>query len=227
MTCLVGSALLMMATDVQAITVASSPTATVVGHAPTLQAGQITFVDENKNGVLDTGDVVKIDDAHQFIFSDIDGDTPTNNTYSWKVDGKEVSTAGTYTIKDEDLNKSVGLEVTPHTDATSTDPAIGIATQATGNLPIVGGDTVTAVAITGGSGTAGAPVVKDTLKATPTCSKTCGTLNYQWRVETAVGSGEWEDITGATNATWVVTGGVQKRKVQVRVSNPASKTSEK
>lgn len=223
--CLAGGLILGMSADALAATVTSSATATVTGHAPTLSVGQITYEDKNGNGVLDTGDIVKVDSGNPFVFTDVDGDTAAAETYSWQIDGTEVGANDTYTVKDTDLGKAITLFVTPHTNPNITDPADGVAVQSTTavgkpDLSIVGGDLVLSVAITGGTGAGGSPVVSDTLTAMPTCTKACGALNYQWQVEDAVGSGTFTDITGATSATWQVTTTTQKRKIQVIVSNP-------
>lgn len=89
-------------------------------------------------------------------------------------------------------------------------------------LPIAGSDALTGVAITGGSGTANAPVVSDTLTATPSCTVTCGAVTYQWQVEDAPASGNYTNIAGATSSTWQVSRATQKRKVQVVVSTPVA-----
>ncbi|EKN6178981.1 hypothetical protein WKA22_004148 [Yersinia enterocolitica] len=203
----------------QALAITSAPTATVTGHAPVLTAGQIIYEDKNSNGVLDTGDIVKIDAAHVFAFSDVDVDTQATDTYSWKVGGTEVATSATYTIVDADLGKSIMLTVTPHTNPAITDPAVGLPVDAVTALTISAGNTILSAAITGGTGTAGAPIVGDTLTATATCTKACDTVNYQWQVEDAVGSGQFTNITGATNQTWQVTTTTQKRKIQVETTN--------
>ncbi|ECA1879247.1 ZirU family protein [Salmonella enterica] len=227
LTCLIGGILIGMTTDALAGTVTSSATEPVTGHAPTLNAGDIKYNDVNGNGVLDTGDTVEIDTAHDFVFTDVDGDTEIDRTYSWKVDGTEVATTKTYTIKTEDLGKTIELDVTPHTDATVTAPADGTAVTSThdggqvGGLPIAGGTDVITVTISGGSGVADTPVVGDMLAATPGCvNGSCpANLTYKWQVEDGVGSGNYTDITGATNATWQVTTATQKRKIRVQVSN--------
>ncbi|HCR3448525.1 TPA: hypothetical protein ON570_002114 [Citrobacter werkmanii] len=111
--------------SVQAAEVFSTPSQLVTGHAPTLVAGQLTVDDVNGNGQIDDGDTFKIDPAHDFTFADSDGDTSLANTYSWKINGTEVGTADTYTIKTADLGKTLSLDVTPHTDPTITVPADG------------------------------------------------------------------------------------------------------
>ncbi|TLJ10423.1 hypothetical protein FEK47_16655 [Escherichia sp. E3659] len=220
--------LLSMSVNAVAAIITSSATVPITGHEPTLTAGDITFEDKNANGILDHGDVVKIDPAHDFAFADVDGDKPDTTTprlYSWKIGSTEVATTETYTIQENDLGQTITLFVTPQTDKNITEPFQGKPVQAMGNgtaggLQISGSDDVNSVAISGGTGASGAPVVNDTLTATPTCTKACGVLNYQWQEEAPVNSGKYIDIAGATNSTWKVTKETQKRKVQVVVSNP-------
>lgn len=64
----------------------------------------------------------------------------------------------------------------------------------------------------------GHPVVGDTLVAVVMCSiALCNgvQLNYQWEVESAVGSGTFIAITGETSETLTVTGDLQKRAIRV------------
>lgn len=229
--CLIGGMMFGMTADALAATATSTATVAVTGHAPVLTAGDITFTDNNGNGALDIGDTVLIDAGHDFAFTDADGDTETTRTYNWKADGVDTGETGaTYTITAADLGKTITLEVTPHTDASITEPADGVAVTAThdggktGGLPVAGGDDVVSVAISGGTGTNGAPIVNDTLTATPACASgnACPAgITYKWQVEDAVGSGTYTDIAGATNSTWTVTKTTQKRKIQVVVENPA------
>lgn len=227
--CLIGGMMFGMTADALAATATSTATVAVTGHAPTLTAGDIMFTDANGNGALDVGDTLLIDAAHDFNFTDADGDAEVTRTYSWKADGVEVGTSATYVVQAGDLGKTITLDVMPHTDSTITDPSDGAAVTAThdggkaGGLPVAGSDDVVSVAITGGTGTNGAPIVNDTLTATPACAGgTCPAgITYKWQVEDAVGSGVYTDITGATNSTWQVTTTTQKRKVQVVVANPA------
>ncbi|HCR3448524.1 TPA: hypothetical protein ON570_002113 [Citrobacter werkmanii] len=186
--------------------------------------GVISYTDNNGNGVLDTGDTVEI--STPFTFTDSDGDTSIANTYSWKIDGTEVSTTDTYTIVAADLGKHITLEATPHTDPAITDPSVGVAVAAkadvtqggTGtDLPIAAGDEVIAVAVTGN------PVVGETLTATATCTTACGgKVDYQWQIEDAVGSGQFVDIAGANNSTYQPTKDDQRKAIRVKASNPAT-----
>ena len=72
--------LLSMSVNAVAAIITSSATVPITGHEPTLTAGEITFEDKNANGILDHGDVVKIDPAHDFVFADVDGDKPDTTT---------------------------------------------------------------------------------------------------------------------------------------------------
>ncbi|WP_130100427.1 ZirU family protein [Siccibacter turicensis] len=209
---LIGGILLTMTTDVLASTVFSQPTAVVTGHAPTLTAGQITYEDKNGDHVLSEGDVVKIDSAHPFVFSDSDGDRAAANTYSWKVNGKQVATTETYTIRADDAGKKIQLEVTPHTNPNSSLPADGTAVAATAELQVAANDDVISVAITG------KPVVNETLTAVPTCTKACGNVKYQWQLEDKAGSNKFVDYPSTTN-TLKVTPQMQRLKVRVTATN--------
>jgi adhesin/invasin len=70
----------------------------------------------------------------------------------------------------------------------------------------------------------GYPVVGDQLSANIVCSDgACPNgLTYQWQIETAPGSGVYQDIPGATAATWVVTKDQQKSRIRVRVATPSN-----
>lgn len=62
------------------------------------------------------------------------------------------------------------------------------------------------------------PVVGDTLEAVTLCSiRLCNEIpmNYQWEVESHVGSGTFIAIAEATSSTWTVTRDVQKRAIRV------------
>ncbi|WP_161786961.1 ZirU family protein [Noviluteimonas dokdonensis] len=67
------------------------------------------------------------------------------------------------------------------------------------------------------------PLVGSVLNAVVTCngSGTCPpTLQYQWQIESAIGSGAYVDIAGATATTYTVQGGDQKRRIRVFVTQP-------
>ena len=68
------------------------------------------------------------------------------------------------------------------------------------------------------------PVVADVLLAKVTCTNAIGaapcptSLNYDWQVEGAPGSGTYVAIPGATGETYVVERDVQRRKIRVAVN---------
>ena len=74
-----------------------------------------------------------------------------------------------------------------------------------------------------GSPLTGAPLVGSVLSAAVTCKDgSCPTtgLTYQWQIESAVGSGTYVDIAGATGATYTVVAGDQKRRIRVLATQP-------
>lgn len=204
--------------------VTSTPTGTVMGRAPTMAAPVVNYTDNDSNGLLTAGDTLSVVDG---AFNDVDGDAQIASTYRWLVDGAEVSTAGTYGIAAGDAGKSITLFAVPRTDAAITDPSEGIEVAASGGtadpdgngqIPVATGDALVSVAVSGYiNGTT--PQVGSLLTATPTCVSTCGTVNYQWQIEDAVGSGNFVDIAGATNATYMPLKDDQKRMIQVVASN--------
>jgi hypothetical protein len=77
-----------------------------------------------------------------------------------------------------------------------------------------------AVVITGLDGD-GHPKVGQVLTAEVTCIGTCAPeLNYQWQIESAVGSGDFININEATTNTYIPKANEQKRKIRVEVSLP-------
>ncbi|EEF4509071.1 invasin, partial [Salmonella enterica] len=65
----------------------------------------------------------------------------------------------------------------------------------------------------------GFPVVGIPLTATYTCVTTCpAAVSWQWRIETSVGSGVYEDIPGATTDSYTPVKGDQIRRIQAIVS---------
>ena len=209
--------------------VASTPTDTVTGHAPTVDSAQVTFTGSGPSGELRIGDTLT---AH-YTQADPDADpadaATTQSTLQWLANGVPVGTPGatTYTIQASDAGKRITFRVQPHTDANDTDPYQGAQTLASdvnassgsssggGEVVVPGADTVLSVTISG------TPVVGQTLTAQPTCQTTCSGLNYQWQIESSVGSGSYVDIAGATSETYVVKRDEQKRRIQV-VANDAT-----
>lgn len=212
---------LALSTSVMAVT--STPTTTVKGHAPTYTAPTIGHTDTNKNSIIDVGDVLT---AIEGTFDDPDGDAKIAPTWRW--DGTTNPGNGdSYTIVAGDLGKTIQLFVTPNTDPTITDPAVGTevgggtagAPGTAASVKIAAGDDLLSVEITG-IDTSGFPMVGAVLTAEPHCVTTCGTLNYQWQIEDAVGSGTFTDITGATSDTYTPAKGDQKRQIQVVATKP-------
>lgn len=210
-----------------ALAVISAPTDTVKGHAPTMTPGSIKSNDPNGTGVIAPGDVLTIDTP--FVFNDADGDIEQGTTYSWQADGTEVGTGTTYTVQAADAGKNFSLLVTPRTDSAITDPYEGAPVESSNTLSVEADGEVIRVTITG-MDVDGRPLVGQTLTADATCSvSTCaaagsnpGELTYKWQIETSVGSGIYQDISGAANtATYTPEGGDQKRQIRVNVSrNP-------
>ncbi|MUV12650.1 ZirU family protein [Noviluteimonas gilva] len=69
----------------------------------------------------------------------------------------------------------------------------------------------------------GSPMVGSVLDAAVTCAgdgQCPTTLTYQWQIESAIGSGTYIDIVGATAQTYTVTAGDQKRRIRVQVAKP-------
>lgn len=194
--------------------VTSAPTTTVKGHAPEYTEPTIAHTDTNSNNIIDVGDVLT---ATEGAFTDADGDTKAAATWRWNDGTTDLGSAATHTIVAGDLGKTIQLFATPNTDPAVTDPAVG--TEVGGGtaaaVNIAAGDDVLSVAITGVDATTGFPMVGAVLTAVPTCVSTCGTLNYQWQIEDAVGSSTYTDITGATSDTYTPAKGDQKRKIQV------------
>ncbi|TPG65700.1 ZirU family protein [Pseudomonas arsenicoxydans] len=197
--------------------VTSSETSTVIGRAPVMAPPTVNYDDIDTNNLLNTGDVLRVVDG---AISDEDGDTPVASTYSWLVDGVEVSTAATYTIASGDAGKPITLFAKPQTDSSITDPYEGLAVRAAGGTadPDDDGrfepetdDKLVSVAISGFVG--GFPQVGAPLTATASCVATCGTVNYQWQIEDSIGSGNFVDL--ATGPTYTPVKGDQKRKIQV------------
>lgn len=201
--------------------VTSSPTTSVRGRAPVVTQSTIVSDNANGNGLIDIGDTLSV--ATPGAFSDADGDTAIPETYQWQADGADIAgaTGNTYTIAAGDLGKTITVLVTPHTDPTITDPAFGIAV-ASNALNVIAGGTVTGVTISGEVG--GYPQVDSTLTATATCAGgTCTGVTYQWQIETGQGTNAYSDISGATSNTYTPVRTDQRLRVQVVVSNPATR----
>lgn len=207
-----------------ALAATSTPTDTVKGHIPAYADIGIQFHDADGNGLVNADDTISIDKG---AFQDVDGDTEGTATYQWYRDGAAIpgETGDSYTLTAADIGHSIKVGVTAHTDPTNTDPADGNEQLSSrgGNIDGSGdgsvttdGNDVLSVAITGM--TNGYPLVGEQLTAVATCTTgaTCtGTVNYQWKIESAIGSGVYVDIGGATSSTYTPVGTDQKRKIQV------------
>jgi hypothetical protein len=192
--------------------VTSSATTTVKGRAPVITVPTVTYADVNTNGVIDTGDTLTAVDG---TFSDADTDIKTASSYRWSDGTADRGTAASYTLVAADLAKTITLYTKARTDSTITDPAEGVEVTGPGTVVVTGG-TLLSVAITGY--VSGNPQVASVLTATPTCVTTCTGTTYQWKLETAVGSGVYSNIAGATSSTYSPVKGDQKRKIQVVAS---------
>ncbi|MBF6037325.1 hypothetical protein H8F22_00380 [Pseudomonas sp. P154a] len=179
-----------------------------------MAAPSITYVDTNGNDIVDTGDTLT---AVAGAITDADLDTPIASTYRWNDGAANIGTSSSYTISSTDLGKTLTLFATPHTDGAITDPADGLEVAGTigsgGEIVVVPGNQLLSVAVAGY--VAGNPQVGTALTATPTCVSACGTVTYQWEIETAPGSGSYAAIDGATTSTYTPVKGDQRRMIRV------------
>jgi len=221
------------------LAIESQPTGTVVGRAPVVTgdvAGEITVTDVDNNGIINTGDKVTINPA-KLSQTDADNDAATGYDYTWKVGGTAVqgTTATEYVIKSADLGKKITLSVVGKTDPTKTDPAVSTAViakfavnTAVGIAAVVPEITVAAAtdvatAVITGFGAGGAPVVGTKLSVDVTMADgskpAAGKVSYQWKVESAIGSGTYTNIaTGGTTADYTPVAGDQKKHIVVEVT---------
>ncbi|WP_368195909.1 ZirU family protein [Aeromonas sp. R2-2] len=207
--------------------VTSPPTGTIMGRAPTMAAGAITWIDKNSNGVVDVGDELSINPDALFIFGDVDGDPSVGDTYQWLRDKSPIdsATASTYEITTADLGASITLSVTPNTDPLVTDPHTGVPVDSTNAIVAAVAGSVYEVSISGLVD--GVPQVGTELTAEPLCvNKACdlAKLAYKWQIEgrdsvTGDGTGVFADIPDATSQKFTPTKDMQKLKVQVVVTN--------
>ncbi len=203
------------------------PTGTIMGRAPTMAPGAITWADTNSTGVVDVGDELSIDPAAPFVFGDVDGDESAGDTYQWLRDGTPIAsaTASTYKITAEDLGASITLRVTPNTDPLVTDPHVGAPADSTNAIVAAVAGSVYKASISGlvnGVPQVGAELTADALCVSGACDLT--NLEYKWQIEgrapvTGDGTGVFTDIPGATSQKFTPTKDMQKLKVQVVVTN--------
>ena len=102
--------------------VTSTPTSSVKGRAP-VAAPSIT-------GTLQVGQTL----AGASGFSDADGDSESGTTYSWSGGGA-IGSARTLVVPPAAGSNTITLTVTPRTDATVTDPAVGATSQNAVSIP--------------------------------------------------------------------------------------------
>ncbi|WP_368565582.1 ZirU family protein [Pseudoxanthomonas sp. UTMC 1351] len=202
----------------------SGPTGAVTGRAPVLASADITFSATGQSGDLVVGDTL----TATYVQTDPDLDpadvAATEATIQWQADGVDIAgaTGMTYQIRAADAGKGIGFTLVPTTDSATTDPYVGVRTASSavspgegdGVVTVPGTDNLVSITITGSA------IVDSTLTAVPACMTTCAAVDYQWQIEDAVGSGNYVDIAGATNGTYVVKRDEQKRKIQVVARNP-------
>ncbi|WP_415761002.1 ZirU family protein [Pseudomonas sp. CP4] len=171
-------------------------------------------------GVLHVGQTL----TGEYSFDANGGNTTDASTMQWK-NGGHADTDASYQLDASDVGLVLEFEVTAkngagvvgNTDSIDTATAAG---SSGGGIAPPGSviDPVGAVVITGADGN-GNPIVGTPLTATPTCVSTCGTVNYQWQIEDAIGSGNFVDISGETSSTYRPTKNDQRRIIKVKASN--------
>jgi hypothetical protein len=146
--------------------------------------------------------------------------TATNATGGGKVIATGTgATTQTYTPVAADEGKFLMVEITP----ASYDSVVGAMAFAVSEQPLLAPLTVT-LKYSDGSPIAERPEVGRVLVANVDCGGACGPLTYQWQVETAVGSGQVQDITGANADRYTPTGPQQGRGVKVTVDRIVNST---
>jgi hypothetical protein len=188
----------------EASAVDSAATDPVHGRAPTVTP---TFENTSRPGLAPVdGETVTITP----VFADQDGDVEDAITYIWKRGGSVITgvTSDSYTLTSADLGTTLTVEVTPSTDASITEPAIGSMEVVTIVAGATAGNQPTVIDIfKNGSLLAGNPIVDDVLTATPTCVATCDpSLVYTWKVD---------GIDAGTGLTYTVLKGDQKKAITV------------
>ncbi|WP_421307196.1 ZirU family protein [Aeromonas veronii] len=209
----------------------SAPTDSVKGRAPTFDDASFTYVDTNGNSMVDMGDTLTIVGNN---FKDLDNDDAAASKYVWYRNGTPIvgEESDTYILGLDDLGATITAGITPQTDAAITDPYQGPEVMASkgapgdddGNVDVVAPTEVKAVEIvlSNGDPLMGHPIVDTVLKAKVTTSAdTVGNAadyNYQWMIEDPAAPTGYSIITNATNETYTVLKGDQKRKLQVEVT---------
>ncbi|MCU1719464.1 ZirU family protein [Pseudomonas sp. 5P_3.1_Bac2] len=205
--------------------VTSSPTATVMGHAPEVITPAVISLktDADGNGLINAGDTLKAEWNIATDVTDADGDDISASSYEWFADGVSVGDSTELVITEAHRGKQITLKTTALTDPSITDPvmsepALASIDPAIGpEISIPGEGTALGVTINGMVD--GSPKVGTALTAVVACEGSCGTLTYQWQIESAVGSGSFNNIAGATSQAYTPLKGDQKRQIQVVVGN--------
>ncbi|MFJ7311521.1 hypothetical protein ACIQVE_01935 [Pseudomonas sp. NPDC098747] len=129
------------------------------------------------------------------------------------------ATTKTYTPVAADTGKYLMIEITP----ASYDTVVGTMVPAVSAQPLLSPLTVT-LEYADGSPVSGRPEVGRELVANVDCGGTCGPLTYQWQVETAPGSGQVENISGAKAQRYTPTGPHQGRGLKVTADHAVQAT---
>ncbi|WXL26815.1 ZirU family protein [Ectopseudomonas mendocina] len=208
--------------------ITSSPTSTVKGAAPVVtNPAIISFIDSDSNGIVNTGDALHISWNLSTDVSDTDGDEVVEATYQWFAGSTPIGTGTELIINSEHLGKSITVKAVAKTDPSTTDPYQSLETLAVldGSVPGAGqGGTEIPVTAEGAPLSVvidglvdGAPKVGQALSASVICEGACTGLTYQWQIESAIGSGSFINISGASNQSYTPVKGDQKRQIQVLV----------
>ena len=142
------------------------------------------------------------------------GEGTDASTMQWK-NGGHVDADTEYLLAADDVGKTLTFEVTAKNGAgvTGNTDSMDIA------APVIDPAVPSTVVIIGDVG--GYPQVGQALTASVSCEITCAPdLQFQWQLETGVGSADYADISGANSATYVPISTDQKRTIRVLVSRP-------
>ncbi len=172
-------------------------------------------------GILQVGQTL----TGVYSFNANGGDATDASTMQW-LNGGHTDTDTSYLLAADDVGKVLTFEVTAknglnvlgNTDSMDTATATGV--SGGGTTPpgsIIDPTAPLTVTISGEVG--GYPQVDAPLTATVTCVSTCAPLTYEWLIESAISSGNYQPIGGAAANTYTPVGGDQLRKIKVRVSN--------
>jgi hypothetical protein len=144
------------------------------------------------------------------------------STMQW-LNGGHNDTDTSYLLAADDVGKVLtfevtaknGLNVSGNKDSMTTANATGVSGGGGGGSII---DPAAPATVTISGEVGGYPQVGAPLTAAVTCVSTCAPLTYEWLIESAIGSGNYQPIGGATASTYTPVGGDQLRKVKVRAS---------